>query len=96
MSKLPKLYKNQESNPIDHNCKIYYIKEEENNTESIEEVLQNIFNGYSHPYTQKVLIKTQNKSYETYLVSKTKQNLLTLDNEIIPLKDIIFMKKIDK
>ena len=95
MSKLPRLYKNENSNPIDHNRKIYYIKEEIP-IESNEEVLSKIFNGYSHPYTQKVLIKTSNKEYETYLVSKTKQNLLTLDNEVIPIKDILYIQKIDK
>jgi len=93
MSKLPKLYKNPSSNPIDHNRKIYHIKEE---VKEKDEVLNEIFNGFSHPYTKKVLIKTTNKTYETYLVSKTSQNLLTLDNEIIPLKDILYIEKIDK
>ena len=94
MKKLPKLYKKDDNHYMDHNIKEYRIKEEvfdSNNTVILDE----IFNGLGHSYNQKVFIKTKKKDYETYLVSRTKQNLLTLDNEIIPMEDILFIKKID-
>ena len=97
MKKLPKLYKNETHHFINHNCKTYHIKEEqteEENTLSYQEILDQIFNGLGHPYNQKVFIKTKDKTYETYLVSKTKQNLLTLDNEVIPIEDILYIQKI--
>ena len=97
MKKLPKLYKNETNHFINHNCKTYHIKEERIEEENIsfsQEILDQIFNGLGHPYNQKVLIKTKNKTYETYLVSKTKQNILTLDNEIIPIEDILYIQKI--
>ena len=86
MKKLPELYKNTNINPKDNNKKICHLKE---NINVKEEVLDKIFNGISHPYNIKVLITTNNKSYETYLVSKTKKNIVTLDNEVIPIDNII-------
>ena len=94
MKKLPELYKNEKMNLVDHNCKAYTIKEEVVE-EKEEDLLDTIFNGIGHPYNQKVFIKTNKKTYETYLVSRTKQNVLTLENEVIPIQDILFIKKID-
>ena len=96
MKKLPKLYKNESSNMKDNNRKSFSIKEDTivDNYSSMD-VLNSIFNGLGHPYNQKVFLKTKNKTYETYLVSKTKQNVLTLENEQIPIQDILFLKKID-
>ena len=95
MKKLPKLYKNENSNITSHNRREYRITDSLFEEEDNINILDEIFNGFSHPYTQKVLIKTSKKEYITYLVSRTKQNLLTLDNDIIPLKDILSIKKID-
>lgn len=93
MKKLPELYKNEKINFVDHNRKVYTIKEEKVDKE--ENILDDIFNGIGHPYNQKVFIKTSKKTYETYLVSRTKQNVLTLENEVIPIQDILYIKKID-
>ena len=87
MKRLPKIYKNNDINPKDNNKKICHLKEEIINNK--EDILNEIFNGLSHPYNTKVLIKTNNKIYETYLVSKTKKNIITLDNEIIPIDSIL-------
>lgn len=94
MKKLPKLYKNENSNLFDHNRKEYRITDSLFEDNSFD-VLDEIFNGIGHPYNQKVFIKTIKKEYETYLVSRTKQTLLTLDNDSIPIQDIITIKKID-
>lgn len=87
MKKLPKIYKNNNINPKDNNKKICHLKEEIINNK--EDILNEIFNGLSHPYNIKVLIKTNNKIYETYLVSKTKKNIVTLDNDVIPIDSIL-------
>ena len=95
MKKLPKLYKHEKLNLINHNRKAYCISEDESVKETIQETLDMIFNTMGHPYNERVFIKTIKKTYETYLVSRTKQNVLTLDNEIIPIEEILFIKKID-
>ncbi len=86
MKKLPKLFKNEEIDAIDHNKKSVHLKED--NT-SIEETLNTIFNGFHHPYNIKVKIKTKDKDYNTYLISYNNDKIVTLDNEVILVKEII-------
>lgn len=85
MKKLPDLYKNLNMNPINNNKSECILKE---NNISKEEVLDKIFNGLGHSYNTKVIIRTKNKVLETYLVSKTNKNIVTLDNEVINIEDI--------
>lgn len=89
MNKIPKLFKNKNINPIDHNKKQVYVKED--NT-SIEETLNNIFNGIGNPFNTKVLLKTKNTTKETYIAFKTNKSITTLDNEVIPIKDILYLE----
>ena len=95
MKKLPELYKNPNSKPIDNNKKVYYMKEENRaiNRNDIEEELNNIFNGLGYAYNIPVEIKTKNQIYHTSLVTKTKENIVTLDNNIIPISDIVSITK---
>lgn len=94
MKKLPKLYKNENSKPLDNNKKYCYLKEEkEDNRNSIDEKIYNIFNGIGYSYNIPVRIKTKDKEYNTSLVTKTKNNLITLDNEVIKIEDIISIEE---
>ena len=45
-----------------------------------------------HPYTINVIIKTKDNIYDTYLISRTSKNIITLENDIIPISDIQFIK----
>lgn len=96
MKKLPKLYRNNISKPIKNNKEICYlnreVKEEKRTVETVEEVLSKVFNGMGYSYNIPVIITTKNKTYYTSIVTKTKQAILTLENEIIPLKDITEIK----
>ena len=95
MKKLADLNKNPNSKGIDNNKKVYYMKEENRaiNRNDIEEELNNIFNGLGYAYNIPVEIKTKNQIYHTSLVTKTKENIVTLDNNIIPISDIISITK---
>lgn len=88
----PSLFKNKDINPIDHNKKSTYIKQINTN---IEEILKEIFNE-KYPFNIKVHIKTINKELDTYLVSKTNNNITTLHDEIIPIDEIIDINIIKK
>lgn len=91
MKKLPELYKNLNSKPKDNNKKVYYMKTGENEirSSSIEEELESIFHTLGYSYNIPVEIKTKDNTYHTSLVTKTKENVLTIDNQIIPIKDIV-------
>ena len=91
MKKLPELYKNLNSKPKDNNKKVYYMENDIRSAEKniIEKEIENIFNTLGYSYNIPVEIKTTKEVYHTSLVSKTKENVLTLDNQNIPIKEII-------
>ncbi len=96
MKKLPELYKNLNSKPIDNNRKVYYMKEEDARIASpttIEEELDSIFHTLGYSYNIPVEIMTRKETYHTSLVARTKENVLTIDNKTIPISDIIKITK---
>ena len=90
MKKLPKLYKNDTTNFKKNNTQYYKLKNEikpkVQNKEKINDILNNLYNI-------PVIIKTQKKQYETYIISKTRSHIITIDKEAIPLEEIILIKE---
>lgn len=56
---------------------------------SINRVLNQIFSGIGYSYNIPVTIKTKNKTYHTSLITRTNYHIITLDNEVIPISEII-------
>ena len=95
MKVLPKLYKNE--NAIkDNNKRDCLVKEEKIDSiiNNKEKELNNIFNNKGFPFDKKVLIKTTDKIYKTYLVTRTENTVVTLNDEIINIDDIISIERI--
>ena len=96
MKVLPKLYKNE--NAIkDNNKRDCLVKEEKIDSiinDNKEKELNNIFNNKGFPFDKKVLIKTTDKIYKTYLVTRTENTVVTLNDEIINVDDIISIERI--
>lgn len=98
MKKLPKIYQNTINKNINNNKKVCYLKnidEYQQESKSIEDTLDTIFNGMGYAYNIPVVITTKNKVYNTSLISKTKDNIITLDNDVISLSEVLDIK-IDK
>lgn len=94
MKKLPKVYQNEITKKINNNKTVCYLKEEKNLFEehkipTIMEKIEKVFSTYGYSFNIPVTIKTHNKIYETSLIAKTSNNIITLDNDIIPISDII-------
>lgn len=95
MKKLPEIYKNKVTKST--NLKYNYAKTSPNQTietkaiktEPKEIVLKKIFQNKTSAYTKKVQIETKEKTLKTRLVYQTEQEVLTIDNEKIPLEKII-------
>ena len=92
MKNLPKLYKNK--NEIKDNNKKNCIVTEKNINNSREEEINNIFNSYGFPFDKKVLIKTNDKIYKTYLVSKKENTVTTINDDIIDIEEIVSIERI--
>ena len=98
MKKLPKIYQTEFTKKINNNKKVCYIGTEalnieENYIQDKERILDEVFSGFGYSYNIPLQIKTKTKQYETSLIARTKQNVVTLDNEVIPISEIISIKK---
>ena len=91
MKNIPNIYKSNMI-PKNNNMNECLLTNIEDNT--IQSEIENIFSNSSHPFNKKVEIKTKDNTYITYLYSKTNTSLLTLDNIIIPINEIIYLRRI--
>lgn len=98
MKKLPEIYKNNFTKKIKNNREVCYLRNEDvistASNISIEEEINNIFSGIGYSYNIPVEIVTNKKVYNTSLVAKTRENVVTLDNEIIAIGDIKIIKRL--
>ncbi len=92
MKKLPKIYHEQINKKIKNNKEIAYVSKEditeEKKEESIDEVLNKVFNGIGYSFNIPLRIETYNKVYETSLIAKSNNYLITFDNDTIPLSEV--------
>lgn len=103
MKELPKMYRNKIEKQIDNNEKIFStmfnkvsvddFKNEsrvakKKNNYTIEQKIANIFNSPTYIYKIDVVIVTDRETLNKRIVGKTKSNLITIDNEYIPINII--------
>ena len=98
--KLPKVFANKIEKST--NEKVYYSKNEERSetkpkikdSKTVYQKIDNIFNSYDYVYKADVEIITKEGKYKKTIIGKSKGHLVTLENELIPILDIIDIKKI--
>ncbi len=104
IKKLPKIYQNDINKKINNNKTTYHLKYNamedsddrilrEMTNEEVNEVIDNIFNTTGYAFNTKVIIKTNNKTYNTSLIAKRNGYILTLDEDKIKIDDIIVIKR---
>ena len=81
---LPKLYKGNVNNTSNRNV-AYGLKEKE---ENVEDKINKLFRQ-NEIYRQDVIFKTNKKDYNTKIIGRTKDHIITLENEVIKIKDIM-------
>lgn len=86
MEKMPKLYQNKFDKAINNNKNMCVVEEEKN--EDVISVLKNVYAGLGNKYNTKVIIETFNNVYDTSLIYKSKEMLITKENSIIPISQI--------
>ena len=96
---LPKMYQTRINKPITSIQKVYSTIEKKNNyaneersvkysTISIDKKIDNIFNAYDYVYKADVTIVTDNDVMKKRIVARNRNNLITIDNEFIPINII--------
>lgn len=99
MRQLPKMYHNKIDKEINNNLKVFntmYGSEERTSSNfinnkknyTVEQKIYNIFNSPNYIYKIDVTIVTDKGKEQKRLIGKTKTNLITMDNEYIPINTI--------
>ena len=89
MKELPKMYHNTIDKDINNNEKMYStIYNNDKNNYTVEQKIYNIFNSPNYIYKIDVTIVTDKGKTNKRIVGKTKTNLITMDNEYIPINTI--------
>lgn len=101
---LPKMYSNKINKPInsiqkvynsmDRNSKDIDISNKRYSNISIDKKIDNIFNAPDYVYKADVTIKTDNDILRKRIVARNKNNIITIDNEYIPISIIRDIYKI--
>ena len=95
---LPKMYQTKINKPINSIQKVYRSIDNNkniNNTNvtkysniSIDKKINNIFNSYDYVYKADVTIITDTETLKKRIIARNKNNLITIDNEYIPISII--------
>ena len=80
---LPKIFKCQQKQ-FDNNSSIFYGECRENKKKNVDDLFK-----INEIYRTKIQIKFQDKIEEHTIIGRTQNNLITLNNEIIPISKII-------
>ncbi len=97
MKKLPKIYHEDITKEIKNNKKVSYVEKDSNRVyekDKINEVLKEVFNGIGYSFNIPLRIETVDKTYETSLIGKSNNYLITFDNDTILINDIKSIKKL--
>ncbi len=84
MEKTPKLYQNKFDKIINNNRNMCVVEE---NNEDVRDVLKYVYAGLGK-YNTKVEIETYSNVYNTSLIYKSKDMVITKENNIIPVNEI--------
>ena len=92
-NKLPKLFKKEVSKEHMHNTKSIYANSTKKSYStydnlSVEEKLKKLFKSTKYVFNIGVIIKTSKSEYDTRIIGKVKNSIITYDNDIIPIVEI--------
>lgn len=99
--KLPNIFVNKNTGIIKNNEEFYYGKDNSNETKIIDDNMKeilirkkinDIFSSNNFIYKVNVVITTENGDKDYTLIARDKTKLLTINNEVINIKDIIDIK----
>ena len=95
--KLPKVFANKIDKPLKNNETVYYDRGEEKKEEpiktnsilSINQKINQIFGSSRYVYKADVIITTKNGKMNKRIIGRNRNELITMDNEVINVNDIL-------
>lgn len=98
MNELPKVFHNKINKEIKNNENIFYsnntreINEEKKDNKNIIQKINEIFSSSNYIYKANVEIVMNDKTIHKRIIGRNKDYIITMDNELIKISDIIDIK----
>ena len=101
MKDLPKVFQNKIDKKFDNNRSIYYSNnsyEEDRSidTRTILQKINDIFSSPNYVYKANVEITLKDKKVTKRIIGRNKNYIITMDNDLIPISDIVDIKSTKK
>ncbi len=107
--KLPGVFVNSAQKPLGNNERVSYSSGDEKLTEetqenskvvsnekNINQKINDIFNSSNYVYKADVEVKMRDKNVTARIVGRNSTHLITIENELIPISDVVDIKRIEK
>ena len=92
IKELPHIFKKNIDSKHINNKRVSYASNKINNDIDnniyIFDKLDKLFKSSRYVFNIRVIIKTKSKVYDTKIISRNNNNLLTVDDDVIPIKEI--------
>lgn len=92
---LPKVYQNKNIGNVNNDQEYFYslnkqiISSNRTSKEDINRKINKLFQSQKFIYKIRVIVVTTNGEQETIIIGKNNNNLITIDNNLIPINDIL-------
>lgn len=104
MKDLPKVFQNNVDKKFNNNSSVYYSSndnrsintEEVKNNQTILQKINEIFSSPNYVYKANVEISLKDKKVTKRIIGRNKDFLITMDNTLIPIRDIVDIKSVKK
>lgn len=94
---LPKVFHNNESKKFTNNKDVFYSKNStETDIKTIYQKINDIFSSPNYIYKANVEISLKDKTIIKRIIGRNKDYLITMDNDLIKISDILDIKTIKK
>lgn len=104
MKDLPKVFQNNIDKKFNNNSSVYYSsndnrssnKEEIKDNRTILQKINEIFSSPNYVYKANVEISLKDKKVTKRIIGRNKDFIITMDNTLIPISDIVDIKSVKK
>lgn len=104
MKDLPKVFRNSINKKFDNNNSVYYSNndnrnidfENTNDSKNVIQKINEIFSSPNYVYKANVEITLKDKKITKRIIGRNKNYIITMDNMLIPINEIINIRSIKK
>ena len=101
MKDLPKVFQNNVNKEFKNNNNVFYsrnsaIQNEVKDSKTILQKINDIFSSPNYVYKANVEITLKDKKITKRIIGRNKNYIITMDNMLIPITDIVDIKSIKK